>query len=102
MSTQPIEQILAERAKTHGDFEVKAEIIQGMKTLMRAKWSEDAPADYYDLPASHREALEMIVHKIGRIITGDAFHKDHWQDVAGYATLILKEIEKYERLSDET
>jgi len=39
------------------------------------------------------EALEMIVHKIGRIVNGDPDVTDHWVDIAGYATLIAERLE---------
>ena len=31
--------------------------------------------------------LEMIVHKIGRILAGNPNHLDHWVDVEGYARI---------------
>ena len=34
------------------------------------------------------EALEMIAHKIGRIINGDPDYDDSWVDIAGYAKLV--------------
>lgn len=34
------------------------------------------------------ESLDMIAHKIGRIIAGDPNVEDHWRDIAGYATLV--------------
>jgi hypothetical protein len=37
------------------------------------------------------EALEMIAHKIGRIIAGDPDFDDHWDDIAGYAKIANKE-----------
>jgi len=39
------------------------------------------------MSASHREALEMIAHKIGRILNGDPNYADSWHDIAGYAKL---------------
>jgi hypothetical protein len=30
----------------------------------------------------------MIVHKIGRIVNGNPDKVDHWDDIAGYATLV--------------
>ena len=33
------------------------------------------------------EALEMIAHKIARILSGDADYADNWVDIAGYAQL---------------
>lgn len=34
------------------------------------------------------EALEMIAHKIGRILNGDPNYDDSWVDIAGYAKLV--------------
>ena len=39
------------------------------------------------------EALEMICHKIARIVAGDPDFADHWRDIAGYATLVANELE---------
>jgi hypothetical protein len=34
----------------------------------------------------------MIVHKIGRILNGDPNYDDSWADIAGYAQLVVKEL----------
>jgi hypothetical protein len=80
------EAILAERAKTHGSYKLHARITQDMKSVMQTqdKWAY--------LTNSQREALEMIVHKIGRILAGNANYADHWDDIAGYSKLVSKEI----------
>jgi hypothetical protein len=44
------------------------------------------------LSASQKEALEMIAHKIGRILNGDPNYDDSWRDIAGYAELIVKQL----------
>jgi hypothetical protein len=31
-------------------------------------------------------------HKIGRILAGNPDHKDHWDDIAGYTTLVAREL----------
>ena len=41
-----------------------------------------------------REALEMIAHKIARILNGDPNYADNWIDIAGYATLVANRLEK--------
>lgn len=74
-------EILAERAKTHGDYGSHAAITQMLKADMRCQVS------WYSLPENQRETLEMIAHKIGRILAGDPDFRDHWADIAGYATL---------------
>jgi len=82
-----IEEILAARQKTHGDFRTHAAITDGIKFHLHTsnKWNY--------LSAMQRESLDMIVHKIGRILAGNPDHKDHWDDIAGYATLVVKELE---------
>lgn len=82
-----IERILADRAKTHGKYSEHATITQSMKRIMedRAGWDRLSP--------SQRETLHMIAHKIGRVLAGDPNVRDHWDDIAGYATLISREID---------
>ncbi len=48
------------------------------------------------LDSDQKVALEMIAHKIARIINGNPSHVDSWHDIAGYATLIEQ------RLSDSS
>ena len=81
-----IEKILAEREKTHGDFRTHAAITDAIRFDMQqsSNWST--------LGSMKREALDMIAHKIGRILAGNPNVKDHWDDIAGYATLVAKEL----------
>lgn len=76
-----VEAILAERATTHGDFTDNARVMQSLKRVI---WQE---AGWSRLTDPQREGLEMVLHKIGRIISGNANVKDHWDDIAGYAKL---------------
>lgn len=39
------------------------------------------------------ECLEMIAHKIGRILNGDPNYGDSWRDISGYATLVADRLE---------
>lgn len=38
----------------------------------------------------------MILHKVSRIINGDPSYADSWRDIAGYAQLIVNELDKAE------
>lgn len=78
--------ILADRAKTHGDYARHAGTTQCLKSVMRHT------QNWGDLGPSQTEALEMIAHKIGRILNGDPDHIDHWDDIAGYATLVANQL----------
>jgi hypothetical protein len=74
--------LLAERGKTHGDYGDHARVTQALKRLMEAE------KNWAVLTDCQRETLHMIAHKIGRILTGDPNHKDHYDDIAGYSRLI--------------
>lgn len=73
---------LKQRQRTHGNFESHAAISQALKEVMYEQPS------YLELNAVQKEALEMIQHKVARILNGNANHADHWHDIAGYATLV--------------
>ena len=49
------------------------------------------------MPTVHREALEMIVHKIARIVNGDPNYIDNWIDICGYSKLVIDEIISYDK-----
>lgn len=74
-------QILKERGKVHGNWEAQALHSQRMKD--RARLS----GGWHKLSDQQKEALDSIFVKISRILVGDPNHKDHWIDIAGYATL---------------
>jgi hypothetical protein len=80
--TDSTDQLLGTRGQTHGDFTVHSEITQELKNVMTAQ------ASYKQLSPVQKEALEMIQHKIGRILAGNPDYKDHWDDIAGYARLV--------------
>jgi hypothetical protein len=77
----PTDELLRQRARTHGSFPVHAQCTQNLKEVLRSQ------ENWGSLNAQQREALEMICHKMGRIMAGDATHADHWNDIAGYARL---------------
>lgn len=76
MTTQDI---LQERGQTHGDFSNNARVSQALKATLQL---ENA-----DLTDVQQEAIDMICHKLARIAAGNPNFKDHWDDIAGYATL---------------
>jgi hypothetical protein len=87
MST--IDTTLAERGSRYGAFTGHAKITQDMKRAMVAapKWA--------GLRDDQKEALEMVVHKIGRILNGDPDYQDSWTDIIGYTRLV--EVDLIER-----
>jgi len=76
--------ILEERGKRYGSFDTHALITQNLKRTMLLTPNWDI------LSSDKKESLEMIAHKIGRILNGDPEYKDSWVDIAGYATLVAE------------
>lgn len=85
-----IENTLNERLKTYGKFENHAKISQSLKDIMRQFGLDKLPNDM-------REALEMIQHKIARILNGDPAYLDNWHDIIGYARLVEKRLEENQK-----
>lgn len=79
---------LKERENRYGDFNGHASISQALKNAMQCT------KGWANLNAAQSEALEMIAHKIARILNGDPTYADSWHDIAGYAKLVEDLIER--------
>jgi hypothetical protein len=84
-----VDHVMALRKNQHGEFRDHARITQQLKSVVL----DGLLAIDKDLPDIHAEALDMILHKIGRIVAGDHDHKDHWIDICGYSKLVADRIE---------
>lgn len=80
-----IENIIRERTATCGEYSYITETAQQIKGALynSVKWRE--------LPYYMKEGLDMIAHKLARITNGDPYYRDHWEDIIGYSTLIMRE-----------
>jgi len=89
MSKTPgnMDNLLAARAQTHGDFTRNAVVAQELREYWRKS------DNWRKLTATQREALDMLACKLARILTGNAHHADHWKDGAGYLLRVLDELE---------
>lgn len=83
---EEITEILKERGQRYGPFKDHASISQQLKNVLYSarNWSR---CSY-----SQQEALEMILHKIARIVNGDPNYDDSWKDIIGYTELVINEI----------
>lgn len=91
--------LISERKKTHGDFTYHAMAAQGIKYFMKDFHIVDSASDvpvraWEKLTVIQQESLDMIAHKIGRILAGDPDFRDHWDDIAGYAKLVADRCSK--------
>ena len=87
MSKQ-ISEILSERKSRYGEYCQVASITESIKDALKQGVS------FKDLTPSQLLALDMIANKLARVVNGDVTYTDSWQDIAGYALLVVKELEK--------
>jgi len=76
-----IDALHMERGKQYGSWVSQADVAQGIKAAYALG------ASYDSLTPQVREKLDMIANKLSRIVNGNQFNKDSWEDIAGYATL---------------
>lgn len=88
-----LDKILDERGQRYGVFVGHAEIAQQLKGVIKVYEAQRG----CDLAFDQREALEMICHKIARILNGDPNYADSWIDIAGYAQLVADRLQGIER-----
>ena len=89
VETTDVDATLDARALDYGAFKDGAALMQGIKRQM----AEHAAKHGKTFADDQWEALEMIVHKIGRIVNGNPDKVDHWTDIAGYAKLVADRLE---------
>ena len=78
------EKLLDTRQKTHGSFIVNSRVSQSLKNVFRNE------PGYEELDTIHKEAIDHICGKFGRIMAGQPTFDDHWDDISGYAQLPKK------------
>lgn len=83
-----IQKTLSDRKEKYGDFRGHAELAIELKGTMRSgdSWTRMDPY--------MQEALDMIQHKIARILNGDPMYEDSWVDIVGYAQLALDRVKQ--------
>jgi hypothetical protein len=83
--------MLNEREARYGSFARHAEVTQQLKRVIARYLRERGEGRLAD---DQHEALDMMCHKIGRIIAGDPDYADSWIDIAGYAQLVADRLVK--------
>lgn len=89
MPVPTITETLTERGNRYGPFVGHAKVTQEIKYAMKTHANERG----IYLASDQIEALEMIAHKIGRIVNGDPDYADSWVDIAGYAQLVADRLQ---------
>ena len=87
--TDTVDDTLDARAVDYGKFIEGAEVMQMLKRVVQNALSNRDKVLAHD----QAESIDMIIHKIGRIINGNPDVVDHWLDIAGYAKLVADRLE---------
>lgn len=82
-----IKDVTNARGAVYGDFRIQFRVAQQLKDVVYTSCQAS-------LSAAQREILDMIMHKVSRIIIGDPNYLDNWIDIQGYASLAQREIEE--------
>jgi hypothetical protein len=85
-----VDNVLKERGNQYGSFADNAQVAQSLKRTI--KLSKNG----YVFPDYIQESLDMICHKIARVCCGNYSHTDNFVDIAGYAQLVVKQLEEEE------
>jgi len=75
------------RDHQHGGLDAVGITSQQIKDSMRegVNWKTNS------LHPAAKESLDMIAHKIARVLSGNNPHDfQHWEDIAGYATAFMR------------
>ena len=83
-----IDDVTSERGKRYGDYVDHATISQSIKQILYMGLKNNKSVDVATLDDDIKETLEMIAHKLGRIVNGDPYYADSYIDIAGYAKLV--------------
>ena len=83
-----VSDILEQRGSRYGSFDSNSLTCQLIKRTMRAGQS------YEKLSDCQKEALDMVAHKIARIVNGDVLYRDSFRDAMHYFELALNSMEE--------
>lgn len=83
-----VTEILKQRGDKYGEYKDVALTAQCLKHNVRSGKTFSQQEAYMS------ESLDLICNKMSRIVNGDPYYIDSWKDIAGYAQLVVNELEK--------
>lgn len=87
-------EVLKDRKKTHGPYEESSKFVQLIKSSARTS------PQWMSMKPHQQETIDMVAHKLGRILYGNANFVDSWRDLIGYIQLSSDIIVKTEGATD--
>ena len=90
-----IDTTLAERGSRYGEFAHVAQLTEALyQTYMQTYYQTHGGNQATPLPPYIATAVHMICNKLARSACGDPFYDDNYRDIAGYAELVVRELNK--------
>lgn len=89
-----IDKILDERGARYGKF---VDVAKATDDIQTAVWEQASLGKLDSIEPDQSVAIDMICHKLARIVVGDADYLDNWVDIAGYAQLVADRLQGIER-----
>lgn len=89
-----VDAILEQRGAAYGDFRYQAVLARAFKDLAAPAYDnlEQRSDLHSSTVATIEEGMDMVLHKISRLLNGDITHLDSWDDIIGYATITVQRI----------
>ena len=85
-----INSVLQQRGERYGSYRSVAMTSQLLKDAIRSSFNmKNNSLEWYQM-----ESLDLICNKLARILNGDPNYRDSWLDIAGYAQLVVDELDK--------
>lgn len=92
-----LEKILEDRAEMYGSYAKNCSLSLQLIGVWRRQFESNKDTKYANdlrIYFCAEETAQMILRKLSRIANGKADQPDSWADIAGYATLMVRELER--------
>lgn len=83
-----LNETLTERGEQYGDFKDMADTAQALKDMPNRE----------SMTGVEKEAWDLICTKLARIVHGNPHNRDSWHDIAGYASLVVAQMDQEDGL----
>lgn len=84
MNTEELNETLKQRGNEYGDMREMAFTAQTLKSML----THDGMTNV------QKECMDVICTKLARIVHGNSDNRDSWLDIAGYAQLVVLDIDR--------
>ena len=94
LTDENIKEVTDIREQRYGSLKVQGKLAQDLKDVAHnsSKWNKLLPYQ--------KECIDMVMHKISRILEGDPKYIDSWRDIVGYVSRVVEFLADEDGASD--